>query len=204
MNKILAICLIFVVSLLIFKGCQNSKQKSTIEQLSSLRIDDILTLKHYKDDNDRLHTLSQELTIDKLVMEQEVANLAKQLKIKPKQIKGETIYSIDVQVTKQVDTFYKDAWVEIERKTNDSIRVSMKDTLIQTRYWKRKWFLAPKQSFVDISNASPYVKITGIKSLELKPKSPTFIIGPSINYDAINKTPSIGFSLLYFPLTLKF
>lgn len=203
------IYIILIATAIIFflgwKGCSEEKAKNElVNQFNKLSLNSALALKYYKDDSGRMHSVAEDLVVDKLLLEQQVAEQASLLKIKPKQIKGDVQYITNTDIIKQVDTVYKDGWVEIRRLPNDTIKVHLIDTIEETRYWKRKWFLAPKKYFVDITNRSPYVTMNSIKALELAPKRYTVFIGPSLQYNILNNKPAIGFSILYAPFTLKF
>lgn len=188
-----------------FRGCMESKHdKRIIEEYKASNIHFALENMRYIDRYNREHVVAKQAVVDKLILEQQVAEQAALLKIKPKQIKGKTEYITNTEIIKQVDTVYQDAWVKIERGDNDTIKMNLIDTITLVNYWKRKWFLAPKQQYVDVSNKSPYIRISKVYSIGEKPKQPTFILGPSVQYGFIPNQANIGISLLYFPLTLKF
>lgn len=186
------------------RACSERKSNRIIEKAISANKHLVSENIRYIDRYNREHVVAQQLVVDKLILEQEVAEQAALLKIKPKQIKGEIEYISTGEIIKQVDTVYQDAWVRIEKGENDTIKMNLTDTVTLVNYWKRKWFLAPKQQYVDVSNKSPYIRISKVYSIGEKPKQPTFILGPSVQYGFIPNQANIGISLLYFPLTLKF
>jgi hypothetical protein len=200
----LTLILVIAVFLLAMKGCYVQKAKDRIvDDYNKLSLSSALEIKKWKDDNGRLHTTAKNNLIDKLVLEQENKELAKLLKIKPKQIQGKTVYDTKTEIKIEFDTVYRDAWLEVE-KTKDSLHIVMKDTFTKTEFWKRKWFLAPKQYYTDISNTNPYVKVEKITMMTAKKKTPTFIIGGGVSYNpfANQLVPSI--TILYYPLSIKF
>lgn len=199
---IIASCIIIFI--LGWKGCAVERAKNQLaKEYNKLFTNSVLEIKRYKDDSGRVHNRAEVLVIDNLILEQQVAEQARLLNIKPKQIKGDVEYISDGTVIKQVDTVYKDGWVEIRRLPNDTIKVHLIDTLNVTRYWKRTWFLAHKKEYIDITNRSPYVTITPLRAIEGKSKTPKFIIGPYVGVD-YRKQPSFGIGILYYPTTIKF
>lgn len=156
----------------------------------------------WKDKYGKEHLRSEKLVVDKAIIEAVSVEQARLLKIKPKQIEGSTIVTTETIFKEKFDTLYQDNYIYIE-KTKDSLSLALNDTLIFTEYWKRTWFLGRKRHFVDLQNKNPYIKLTGLKTIEAKGKSPTIIIGPSLSYNILTNRPVVGFSLLYYPLTLK-
>lgn len=193
-----------VAAVFFMKSCSDKKTNKIIEEYKASNLHFAIENIRYIDRYNREHVVAQQAVVDRMIFEQQVAEQAALLKIKPKQIKGKTEYISSVEVIKQVDTVYQDAWVRIERGSNDTIKMNLTDTITLVNYWKRKWFLAPKKQFVDVTNKSPYIRISKVYSIGAKPKQPTFILGPSIQYGFIPNQANIGVSLLYFPLTLKF
>lgn len=202
-SNTLTLILIIGVFLLAMKGCYMQKAKNKIvDDYNKLSLSSALEVKHWKDETGKAHTTAKNILIDKLVLEQENIELARLLKIKPKQIQGKTIYTVITDLIVKFDTVYKDNYVEI-KKTKDSLRISMKDTFTKTEYWKRKWFLAPKQYYTDISNVNPYVKVESIRMLTLKHKPPTFIIGGGLSFNPFNKQLVPSITILYYPFSIK-
>lgn len=150
------------------------------------------------------HRTVEKIRVDYQVLEVEYAEQAKLLGIKPKQIQGQTIVTTETIFEKQFDTVYRDNYVYLEKDSN-SVKVEMYDTLVFTDYWKRVGFLGlgGKRYFKDVSNRNPYIRLTGLKTIEAKPKNPTVIIGPSFGYDAITNRPTIGVSLIWYPGSIK-
>jgi hypothetical protein len=199
----LTLVLLICVFILGVNGYFLTKSKNkAIKDFNTLSISSALEIKHWKDDNGRIHATAKNNLIDKLVLEQENIEQARLLKIKPKQIQGKTVYTTNTDLIVKFDTMYKDNYIEIE-KTKDSLRISMKDTFTKTEYWKRKWFLAPKQYYTDISNTNPYVKVEKITMMTAKKKTPTFIIGGGVSYNPLVNQFVPSITILYYPLTIK-
>lgn len=202
-SNTLTLILIIGVFLLAMKGCYMQKAKNKIvDDYNKLSLSSALEVKHWKDDNGRLHTTAKNNLIDAMVLEQENIELARLLKIKPKQIQGKTVYVTVTDLIVKFDTVYKDNYVEI-KKTKDSLRISMRDTFTKTEFWKRKWFLAPKQYYTDISNTNPYVKVEKITMMTAKKKLPTFIIGPAVSINPFTGTIQPTISIIYYPFSIK-
>lgn len=200
---IIALCL--VILFLGWKGCATERaKKDLVSQYESLLNNNLVSTQHWKDAYNKEHATNNTYILDQDIMESQIRDMADRLNIKPKQIKGETVYVTNTILSKKVDTVYKDGWVEIRKGKNDTIFITMNDTLIQTNYWKRKWLLAPKKYFVDIQNVNPYTHIQGIKSLEVRGKQSKFILGSGISFNPITHqlVPTITF--LYIPLSIKF
>lgn len=193
-----------IILFLGLRGCYTEKgYKKAFNDANALLIHQALETVHWKDDAGKAHATNKTLIVDKLIMEQENAHLAQQLKIKPKQIKGATSYITRTEIVKQFDTSYVDNWIEIY-KDKDSIRISMTDTFQYVQYWKKSWFLSRKRYYIDISNSNPYVKVDKIKSLEVGKKDPNFILGLSTTYDPFSNRLVGGITLMYFPATIRF
>ena len=202
-SNTLTLILVIGVFLLAMKGCYMQKAKNKIvEDFNTLSLSSALEIKHWKDETGKAHATAKNILIDKLVLEQENVELARLLKIKPKQIQGKTVYVTVTDLIVKFDTVYKDNYIEI-KKTKDSLKISMRDTFTKTEYWKRKWFLAPKQYYTDISNVSPYVKVEKITMMTAKKRVPAFIIGPAISINPFTGTIQPTISIIYYPFSIK-
>lgn len=60
----------------------------------------------------------------------------------------------------------------------DTLWVKGTDTLNITRYWKRKWFLGPKQHYIDVSNSNPYISTNSYKGVQIKESRKNWSVGP--------------------------
>lgn len=125
---------------------------------------------------------------------QAISNIKTSMEFKNK-LKVDTVY---IDSTHQYQTFvWNDKWISIKGDigNTDSILITGTDTLTKVDYWKRKWLLGAKHYYVDISNENPYIKLTGLKSVEIQSKKKTRLgIGPyiGIGYN-INGTNVIDF-----------
>lgn len=195
----LKLFILFLISLVIFKNCNESKLKKDLQaQLKKIN-EQYDSTRYYKDIYGKEHAVSEKLYVDRVVLQNEIKWLSKELSIKPKQIKGSTKITTQIDTFFKFETIYKDPYIKIV-KSHDTIRLKLSDTLQVTDYWKRKWIFGQKKYYVDVKNSNPYVKTTSIISREIKVKKPTILIGPSVLF---NGNISVGISILYYPLTLK-
>lgn len=193
------IILVILVSLLAFKSCQQNKLEKQLSDYQERLDNQWDSTRHYKDKYGKEHAVAERILVEKYALQNELKWLSKELGIKPKQIKGTTKIVNEIDTFFSIDSFYSDRYITIV-KTDSTVKLKLTDTLQVTDYWKRKWFLGSRKYYVDIKNSNPYVKTTSILAREIKVKKPTILIGPSINY---NGNLSVGFSILYYPLTLK-
>lgn len=193
------IILVILVSLLAFKSCQQNKLEKQLSDYQERLDNQWDSTRHYKDKYGKEHAVAERILVEKYTLQNELKWLSKELGIKPKQIKGTTKIVNEIDTFFSIDSFYSDRYITIV-KTDSTVKLKLTDTLQVTDYWKRKWFLGSRKYYVDIKNSNPYVKTTSILAREIKVKKPTILIGPSINY---NGNLSVGFSILYYPLTLK-
>lgn len=206
--KINGFSTIFVIVLSIlgflvgFKACAEHKAKeSALDQLDGLKTqlagkDE--TIKRWVDKDSNNH-----LTIKQLELDKEIIHRMYELeKVKPKQIKSVTKYTTSIDTFFVVDSFYRDNDIVI-RTPGDTVYLSLKDSLQITEYWKRKWFLGAKNTYIDIQNRNKYVKMSKIVAYRVKTKKPLFIIGPYMGYNALNNNFSAGVAIIIYPLSLK-
>lgn len=221
----IAIITIAIVVLLTFPwNCDNKDIATQSKQVSDKKID-LSQVQVWKDKYNNEHYKLERLQVDKSVLQAQTDSLAKLLKIKSKQIQSFTNIKSGIVIDKKVDYSvkhdtvwkdgkqiiieyrpfsYKDKWIDIKGDLgkNDSIHIKGTDTLTKTDYWKRKWFLGKKHYYSDFSNQNPYIKIQGLKQVEVKSTTSRWSIGPSFQLSArlgtpIQIVPSIGVSLQY-------
>ena len=198
-QEVALIIVIFLVGIIMFKSCGKREVEKNLAHYQDMLEDQLDSTRHYKDIYNREHAVTEKLYVENYMVRQDLKRISEELKIKPKQIKsaGRIINSIDTFIV--VDSVYSDPDIQIVR-SHDTINIKLNDTLKVYEYWKRKWFLAQKKTFIDVVNTNHYIKVKDINMYAIKPKTPKILIGPSINY---NGKLSIGFSILYYPLTLK-
>jgi hypothetical protein len=98
---------------------------------------------------------------------------------------------------------YQDKWLSLSYSTDSSLlNLSYDVSLNIAKYWKRNWFIAPKQYFVDLYSDDSRIKINSVKRYTLSVQSPKRLgVGLSAGYSYIpflNKwQPSIGIGLNY-------
>lgn len=153
------------------KGCQQEVKLSSFINTQKLLIKQSQdSAKHYKDLYGKEHAYAEKLIVNKLYLENELKQVSKELKIKPKQIKSITGVTTDGKFKTVIrDTVYsfKDNDVYIYRN-KDTFGFELKDSLIITDYWKRRWFLGRKRYYIDISNTNQYIRIKKIVAREIK------------------------------------
>jgi hypothetical protein len=193
------IIIIGLISLIVFRGCQQSKLEKKLSEYQERLDNQWDSTIYYKDKFNKEHAVAERITVEKYVLQNELKWISQELKIKPKQIKGTARVVTNIDTFFKVDSFYQDPYIKIV-KIKDTVKLKLIDTLQVVDYWKRKWILSSKKYYVDIKNSNPYVKTTSIMAREIKVKKPTILIGPSVNF---NGNLSVGISILYYPLTLK-
>lgn len=98
---------------------------------------------------------------------------------------------------------YQDKWLSLSYSTDSSLlNLSYDVSLNIAKYWKRNWFIAPKQYFVDLYSDDSRIKINSVKRYTLSVQSPKRLgVGLSAGYSYIpflNKwQPTIGIGLNY-------
>ena len=201
-QEIALIIIIFLVGALMFKSCGKREVEKRLARYQDMLEDEIDSTRHYRDAYGKEHAVTEKLYVDNYLVRQNLKEIAYELKIKPKQIKsaGRITNSIDTFFV--VDSFYEDPDIQIVR-SHDTINIKLNDTLKIYEYWKRKWFLASKRTFIDVSNTNRYIKVKDINMYAIKPKTPKILIGPSVQYSPLTNNISFGVSVLYYPFTLK-
>jgi len=184
---------------IMFKSCGKREVEKKLARYQDMLENQQDSTRHYRDVYGKEHALTEKLYVENFLVRQDLKRIAQELKIRPKQVKGSgrIIQSIDTFFV--VDSFYSDPDILIVRH-NDTINIKLNDTLKIYEYWKRKWFFASKKTFIDVSNTNNYIKVKDINMYAIKPKTPKILIGPSVNF---NGKLSVGFSILYYPFTLK-
>jgi hypothetical protein len=97
---------------------------------------------------------------------------------------------------------YKSPYLTLEGVLADTpyINYSTFDSLIVTTYFKKKWFLGKKETFVDAYSLNPNAHISGLVGLKVATEKPKrFGLGPYIGYGYSGDKwqPSVGLSLQY-------
>lgn len=98
---------------------------------------------------------------------------------------------------------YQDKWLSLSYYSDSNkLDLHYAISLNTTKYWKRSWFLAPRQYYVDIFSDDPRIKIGNIKRYtvaEPKPKKIGIGLQVGYSYNPFNNEwrPSLGFGLNY-------
>lgn len=180
---------------------------------------ELKTLEQYKDANGKLYTKLQQQEVEKAAYKEHIDSLAKLLKIKPKQIKGEEVLTIvtDTEfirlpakvVVIAKDTMYRvekhDAWVDIVAtagKSDGSITLKVKDTFTRLETIKTSWF-KPTVRNIYILNKNPYSRASQGSSFSIKEKQTWLTVGPYIGYDPFSRRLSGGVSIQLPVIKLK-
>lgn len=96
---------------------------------------------------------------------------------------------------------YHDKWLNLVYDSkNNNVDLSYSLSLNTTKYWKRKWFLAPKQYYIDVFSDDARVNIESMKRFTVAvPKPKKFGIGLSVGYcwTSGKWQPYVGLGLNY-------
>lgn len=90
---------------------------------------------------------------------------------------------------------YQDKFVQLAYNYNDStFSYTGNSELTITDYRKRKWFLAPNKTYVDISSTDPRTKINGFRTLTVEPRVKSFgaTLSASSMYEIGDGTLGVG------------
>lgn len=116
---------------------------------------------------------------------------------------------------KRVTYFYKDKYLQLAYRpalntldTSDHGQFDFKynDSLQVVQYWKRKWILGAKKSYVDIYSYDPRTTVNGVKRLVVQQNEPTFglrvqaVGNYSFSRKLLNVGPGIQFDVKRFSL----
>lgn len=218
------VAILLLVLALSVKSCKDNKQtKEELQQYFKNQpiVDESKLLSQQDsilDDNGRLHLLLAEIELSKENFKVEKEREIAVLKLKLKQVKQFTKVVTETVIQKEVvwDTVftyqgiktqykYEDPYLSIS--LDDTLTVSLRDTLRHTQYWKRRNIFSPKVYYTDIFNTNPYTHVRLSYTLVQQVKQHKILIGPSIGlgYNLLKGTlvPQIGISLMYNPITIK-
>lgn len=164
----------------------------------------------YLDEHQKLRAKIRQQNISLAQGKRSIDSLAHLLKVKPTHVKevDRFIYQTDTilypqpdMISLQKDTvcrlLHQDGWLTLEARIgHDSSCISIRhiDTLTRTAVEKRP-LLKPPIQYVDISNTSPYSRITAGYTFKVTSPRPDLTIGPYIGYDPFLKQPSFGISI---------
>lgn len=232
-NYLVVIVVLIIIILLSLKSCQD--QKDLVQsKMNLLSLNDSSYQKSQRIWKDKLG--KEHITITQLQLEKEdlikyTKDLAKQLKIKPKNINSVTslttstdldkklqvdtvekivvIDSSHIDTLRQFDFKYEDKWASVEGcigdsiNCKDSISINLTDSFTIVTYVKKKWFKDDIR-YIDISNSNPYVHMNSIKSLEMKQKKPKVAIGLSmgVGYSTSNIINKNPYPQLQFGISI--
>lgn len=201
-ERIIATSLIIIACLFGISKC--NKAKDQLKQYESIIDHKDAEIRSWIDDNGKKHATIKQLMLDNEVLYSlaQTKEVAKDLRIKTKQVRGSTKFITSIDTFFKVDTFYEDEYIYI-RMSGDTVILASTDTFQLTEYWKRKWFLGQKHTYIDISNKNPYIKVDKISSYKVKPRNPTILISPYVGYDFITNRPSVGVCISLYRVSLK-
>jgi hypothetical protein len=197
MHKALLVLPMVLLCILLLKECG---KRETINTIESLKEDSTW---FYKDLYGKEHARSENLKLQRIFLEKDINYLSEELSVKRKQIEGFKKFSGKGEISIKVDSIYRDNYITIEKRTNDTLYVQFKDTFQIVDYWKRTWFLGKKKYYVDVKNSNPYFKIESVTSREVKIKSPNILIGPAIQYSPISGRVTPGISIIFYKFSLR-
>jgi hypothetical protein len=165
-------------------------------------------LKEQRAQNGRLFAIIDQKVLSQAQLERKTDSLAKLLKIKPKNIRGATVYttiidtlykdSIIEVTTPENPTFiaeYVDAWIEnkaVVNKDSGKLSLIIRDTPHIVQVYKNPLFKKPSLTTV-VYHSNPHIKSDKGYSYTTKVKEPVLTIGPFIGYDPFQKRATLGF-----------
>lgn len=212
-SKHLTLVLVLIIFFLLFLlNCAGNREPKVIK-VAKDNSDLIKEMTFYKTQSGAYAAKIKQLELSKTEILARNEELAKELKVKPKQIKGTTVYLLRIDTIKTdvpyyIDTskgtfkfLHKDAWATVsgsnmnpEKKLN--LEMSFKDTVRTVEIIKKRLF-SKDVSEVIFLTASPYTQ--AISGYSYKPKQRTLVatLGPGVMYDVINRTFTMGISLSF-------
>lgn len=208
--------LLLLVILLAVRTCSRQVEEKVEQREVFVQRED--SLQHYKDAYGREHAvrIQSQAAIETVgfVYRDEIDSLKAALDIKEKQLQSFALVGLQNQgdirpVLERLpgDTCnyrlsYRDEWMELSGVTapTPAIHYRMTDSLIVTTYWKRKWLLGRKQTYIDAYSLNPHVTVkglTGVRILSERPKR--WSLGPYVGYgfNGAQWQPTIGVGLQY-------
>jgi len=195
---------IFIFWVVLTETCTSQARLKSIKIQKELisNLSDSVT--HYKDKYGNEHAVASKIITEKEYLQDDIKSLSNQLELKEKQIRSYSriVNNAEAKIILDTSYQYRDSFIYLSLK-NDTLFIQIKDTIQIVDYWKRTWFLGRKKYFVDVKNSNPMFKTTAIISREVKVKQPKLIIGPSFQYTPFVNRASFGFSILYYPFSIK-
>lgn len=115
----------------------------------------------------------------------------------------------------RITYFYKDKYLQLAYRPalpgdtidNGQFDFKYNDSLNVVQYWKKKWFMGAKKSYIDIFSNDPRTTINGVKRLVVQQEEPSFGLRIQAvgvyGFDAkkINVGPGVQFDFKRFSLT---
>lgn len=194
-------------------------EKKVVHDIQVNEIQRTDSLRHYKDVAGREHgqrVLAEGSKVAlKVAFRKEIDSLVVALDIKEKQLQAFTMASTlnEGTVRLRVDTIYRDSttayrfayndrWLDISGTVGKEslLNYKIKDSLVFSTYWKRRWFLGRKTNYIDAYSQNPNVKMVGLEGARVKVNEPGRMgLGPFIGYGYNGRTwaPTVGFSFHY-------
>jgi hypothetical protein len=179
--SLLAVCLIVVLSLLLLRSCEreNDLEQALVAQKSVTKIWE----DKYGRSNAETAVIKADLATLKKIEADQLAAIKKE-GIKPGSLTG--VITITTHSTDTVylnNNVYKDKWIDLSIPKPGVVIFSLRDSLTAITHIKRYGFLKLKSSYVTrvISN-NPHTKLTGVTSIEVKPKVRRISVGIYTGY----------------------
>ncbi|GAA4341584.1 hypothetical protein GCM10023149_53970 [Mucilaginibacter gynuensis] len=206
---------------------ENTKSQATVKQAATIinRYIDTAGRKHVvvEDDENKLKnnwyqngtaisgglidTVAQALNIARKQL-QEITQVATVTKYE--KLKAERKYDSLQRLT----YYYKDKYLQLayrparpgDTTDNGQFDFAYNDSLHVVQYWKRKWLLGAKKSYVDIFSSDPRTTVNGVKRLVVEQKEPTFglrvqaVSNYSFSRKLLNVGPGLQFDFKRFSL----
>lgn len=107
---------------------------------------------------------------------------------------------------KYVQMTYRPALPGADSADNGQFDFKYNDSLNVVQYWKKKWFLGAKKSYIDIYSNDPRTTVNGVKRLVVEQRSPVFglrvqgVSSYSFSRKLLNVGPGVQFDIGKFSL----
>ena len=220
MNKLYQIIIVILILISSYFIFSLHKENQTLKNAKSLIEDTLFIERKFKDKQGNQHTEVITKPVDEKNSDIVFKKIAKDLNVKPKDIKNQTDVATTIDTTfrtktdtlylpsgkKEVRKSYVDRWNDIAFY-NDSLHISIWDELTITSLKKRtKFWHLSKSDVLDVENSNPLIAISNVKNYAAIKPTPIFIIAPSIGigYSSdLKLKPYLGISISYFPISIK-
>ena len=220
MNKIYPTIIVILIIFSSYFITKYSRENSALLNAKSLVEDTLFKERKFKDKEGNQHVEVISKLVDPKNSSIVFGKIAKDLNVKPTDIKNQTDAraTIDTTVITKTDTLYLlsgkkevrksyvDRWNDISFY-GDSLHISIMDEITITSLMKRPhWYSLKKQEYLDVENKNTLITISDVKNWTSIKPVPVFIIAPSfgLGYSSdLKLKPFIAISISYYPISIK-